>query len=131
MLGLGGASYHFEFTHCRAHPVPPTPTPEDLVVFYIPANAEWERACSKMLAAGFTQVASLNPYWEVRGRTFQDHDGYRVVLQNAEWSNGEVPRLGAACRIVLLVVWTLLTPLTYVGLRSTNTMVPPGPAVPA
>jgi len=91
MLGLSGASYHFEFTSCRAHPVAPTPTSEDLVVFYIPARAEWECACSKMLAAGFRHVASLNPYWELLGRTYQDHDGYRVVLQNAEWSNVEVP----------------------------------------
>jgi len=91
MLGLSGATYHFEFTHCRAHPVAPTPTPEDLAVFYIPASAEWEAACSKMLAAGFRQVSSINPYWEVRGRTYQDPDGYRVVLQNAEWGNVEVP----------------------------------------
>jgi len=91
MLGLSGASYHFEFTYCRAHPVAPTPTLEDLAVFYIPASAEWERASAKMLAAGFKQVVSLNPYWGVRGRIYQDHDGYRVVLQNAEWSNIEVP----------------------------------------
>jgi len=90
MLGLSGAIYHFEFTRCRDHPVTPTPTPEDLAVFYIPARADWEGACSRMLAAGFKQVVSLNPYWDVRGRTYQDHDGYRVVLQNAEWSNIEV-----------------------------------------
>jgi len=38
-----------------------------------------------MLAAGFRQVASFNPYWDRCGRTFEDFDGYRVVLQNAEW----------------------------------------------
>lgn len=91
MLGLGGANYHFEFTYCRTDPVAPTPTPEDLVVYYIPAPAEWERVCSKMLAAGFKQVPSLNPYWELQGRTYEDHDGYRVVLQNAEWNNVQVP----------------------------------------
>lgn len=90
MLGLPGAGYHFEFTQCRNHPVTPTPTPEDLVVFYIPAKAEWEGACARMLAAGFQPVASFNPYWDVRGRTYQDEDGYRVVLQNAAWSNVEV-----------------------------------------
>jgi hypothetical protein len=42
-----------------------------------------------MLAAGLKQVSSVNPYWEVRGRTFVDLDGYPVVLQNAEWSNRE------------------------------------------
>jgi prolyl oligopeptidase len=44
-----------------------------------------------MLAAGFKQVSSFNPYWETRGRTFEDPDGYRVVLQQAEWNNVEKP----------------------------------------
>jgi len=90
MLGLPGAQYHFEFTHCHAHPVLPTPTDEDLTVFYIPVTVDWENACTKMLANGFKQVESLNPYWEIDGRTYQDHDGYRVVLQNAGWRNDEV-----------------------------------------
>jgi len=32
-------------------------------------------------------VESFNPYWDVHGHTFQDLDGYRVVIQNDEWSN--------------------------------------------
>jgi YycE-like N-terminal domain/YycE-like C-terminal domain len=90
MLSLPGAQYHFEFTYCHAHPVLPTPTAEDLTVFYIPVTADWENACTRMLASGFKQVKSLNPYWGIDGRTYQDHDGYRVVLQNAEWRNDEV-----------------------------------------
>jgi hypothetical protein len=91
MLGLKGSSYHFEFTHSRTHPVVPAPTPEDLLVFYVPTAAEWQTACASMLAAGFKQVSSFNPYWETRGRTYEDPDGYRVVLQQAEWSNVEKP----------------------------------------
>ena len=91
MLGVAGAGYHFEFTHCRTHPVAPSPTAEDLAVFYFPALSEWQDACANMLAAGFKQVASLNPYWEARGRTYEDRDGYRVVLQNAAWSNVDAP----------------------------------------
>lgn len=87
MLGVEGSSYHFEFTHCRTHPVAPAPTPEDLVIFYIPVTAEWRAACDSMLNAGFRPVAPFNPYWEVRGRTYEDPDGYRIVLQQAEWSN--------------------------------------------
>jgi hypothetical protein len=89
MLAPAGASYHFEFTVSRAHPVAPAPTEEDLVVFYIPSRAEWESACSKMLAAGFLPTVSFNPYWDVRGRTFEDHDGYLTVLQNAAWASSE------------------------------------------
>jgi hypothetical protein len=36
-----------------------------------------------MMAAGYWPVASFNPYWDRSGRTFEDSDGYRVVLQNA------------------------------------------------
>jgi hypothetical protein len=88
MLGVPGAEYHFEFTRSRHQPVNPSPTVEDLVVLYIPAEAEWRAACARMLAAGFRQVAASNPYWEVRGRTFEDADGYRVVLERAGWRVG-------------------------------------------
>jgi catechol 2,3-dioxygenase-like lactoylglutathione lyase family enzyme len=87
MMGAPGLHYHFEFTRCAAHPVAASPTPEDLAVFYIADAVEWERVSASMLAAGFTAIASFNPYWDVRGRTFQDTDGYRVVLQNAAWEN--------------------------------------------
>jgi hypothetical protein len=90
MLGGAGLSYHFEFTHSRTHPVWPSPTAEDLAVFYIADQAEWQAACASMLSAGFVRVTSFNPYWEVRGQTFEDHDRYRVVLQNAEWESVDV-----------------------------------------
>ena len=91
MLGDAGSGYHFEFTCSRETPVVPTPNAEDLVVFYVPNSAEWRGACDDMLAAGFRQVAAFNPYWDVRGRTYQDRDGYRVVLQNDKWNNAEAP----------------------------------------
>jgi catechol 2,3-dioxygenase-like lactoylglutathione lyase family enzyme len=89
MLGVAGSGYHFELTRWRAHPVAPAPTAEDLVVLYVPDPFEWRAACDRMAAAGFRQVASLNPYWDARGRTYQDADGYRLVLQCAGWSNVE------------------------------------------
>ncbi|WP_425025743.1 hypothetical protein [Pantoea agglomerans] len=27
----------------------------------------------------------MNPYWDQRGATFIDRDGYRVVIQHADW----------------------------------------------
>src|SRR5262245_53628167 len=86
MLGRPEAPYHFELTRCRVHPVSPAPTPEDLIVFYLPDRAEWAGACASMLAAGFVEVPAFNPYWRRRGRTFEDPDRYRVVLQNASWT---------------------------------------------
>ena len=85
MLGEPGGSHHFEFTCCPGHPVRPTPTPEDLLVFYVPDLAEWRSRCQAMQAAGFLEVTPFNPYWLDRGCTFQDADGYRVVLQRAAW----------------------------------------------
>lgn len=91
MLGLPGADWHLEFTHARAHPLVPQPTVEDLLVLYLPDGPAWQQACSDMLAAGFKPVTSFNPYWEARGRSFEDADGYRVVLQNAAWGDDGSP----------------------------------------
>ena len=33
-----------------------------------------------------TNGAELVAYWERHGLTYEDPDGYRVVLQNASWS---------------------------------------------
>ncbi len=89
MLGRPGWKWHFEFTYCRPHPVVPTPTPEDLVVLYVPDRGEWGRNCAAMLEAGFDDVAPYNPYWGIAGRTFQDPDGYRFVLQQGGWGESE------------------------------------------
>lgn len=90
MLGFAGdgAGWHLELAVCRAHPVRPAPTPEDLLVFYEPDAHAWESRCAALLAAGFAEVASFNPYWATQGRTFEDHDGYRVVIQRARWIGG-------------------------------------------
>jgi catechol 2,3-dioxygenase-like lactoylglutathione lyase family enzyme len=89
MLGVPGADYHFEFTRSTGHPVRPSPTAEDLAVFYVPSEPEWQALCARMLAAGFRPVESFNPYWEQRGRTYEDPDGYRVVLERAAWSEAD------------------------------------------
>jgi catechol 2,3-dioxygenase-like lactoylglutathione lyase family enzyme len=91
MLGKAGAEYHFEFTYCRHPTVAPSPTREDLVVFYIADADAWQTLCKRMASSGFKRVESFNPYWDQRGATFEDTDGYRVVLQNAEWINVESP----------------------------------------
>lgn len=87
ILGDPNSRYHFEFTQCLRHSVAPAPTVEDLVVLYIPEQDEWQALCGRMVAAGFKQVVSFNPYWEVRGRTYEDPDGYRTVLECSEWTN--------------------------------------------
>ena len=85
MLGPPGGSYHLEFTHHRGHRVGRAPTQDHLLVLYVPDAAEHAARCEQMLRAGFTPVPSYNPYWDRQGRTFEDLDGYRVVIQRAAW----------------------------------------------
>jgi hypothetical protein len=83
MLGAPGAAYHLEFTRSRGHLAGRAPTRDNLLVFYLPDRRAWQEAVDRMLAAGFAPVPSVNPYWDRDGLTFEDPDGYRVVLQNA------------------------------------------------
>jgi catechol 2,3-dioxygenase-like lactoylglutathione lyase family enzyme len=85
MLGKPGGIYHFEFTHKHGHPVGRAPTPDNLLVFYLPDKQQWQQAVDRLIAHGYEPVVSFNPYWERQGKTFEDPDGYRVVLQNAAW----------------------------------------------
>jgi hypothetical protein len=39
-----------------------------------------------MRDGGFEPVPSFNAYWDRNGRTFEDSDGYRVVIQQAAWN---------------------------------------------
>jgi catechol 2,3-dioxygenase-like lactoylglutathione lyase family enzyme len=85
MLGHKGAAYHLEFTRKKGHAVGRAPTQDNLLVFYLPQEAQWRKAVTRLEAYGHTPVKSFNPYWDQRGKTFEDPDGYRVVLQNAAW----------------------------------------------
>lgn len=85
MLGHPGLPYHLEFTRHRGHPAGRAPTQDNLLVFYLPDPTEWQDAVDRMALHGFAPVKAYNPYWDVRGKTFEDADGYRVVLQRAAW----------------------------------------------
>ena len=85
MLGHDRLSYHLEFTHHRGHSAGKAPTQDNLLVFYIPDKDEWQQAVERMEEQGYFPVKSYNPYWDVTGKTFEDIDGYRVVLQQVAW----------------------------------------------
>ena len=87
MIGSPSMSYHFEFTRCQHHQIVPSQTPEDFLIFYEPDKSKWSERCDQLILAGFIPVNSFNPYWDVNGKTFQDVDGYRLVMQNSEWNN--------------------------------------------
>ena len=85
MLGFPGAPYHLEFTRHHGVTTGRAPTEDHLLVFYVPDRREWEAVAARMADAGHLPVPSLNPYWDRYGITFEDPDGYRVVIQNAAW----------------------------------------------
>lgn len=85
MLGRPGAGWHLEFTREHGVEVGRAPTADNLLVLYHPDEDGWHAACQRAVAAGFIQVASHNPYWDRCGHTFEDPDGYRVVLQRGAW----------------------------------------------
>ncbi|MDQ2077131.1 VOC family protein [Marinimicrobium sp. ABcell2] len=86
IIGHEQHNYHLEFTHHKGAKVGKAPTKDNLLIFYIEDEKVWRVSCQKMVEAGFTPVQSYNGYWDVAGRTFEDIDGYRVVLQNREWT---------------------------------------------
>ena len=73
ILGHPKQPYHIEFTSQRGHKVGKAPTPDHLLVVYVPDENDWQAGCAQM-------------YWDLQGRTFEDIDGYGVVLQNAAWT---------------------------------------------
>lgn len=85
MLGHPGWPYHFEFTQQHGHVVGRAPTKDHLLVWYLPEAGQQSEAVARFAAAGFSPVPSYNPYWDVHGVTFEDPDGYRVVLQRGTW----------------------------------------------
>jgi catechol 2,3-dioxygenase-like lactoylglutathione lyase family enzyme len=86
MLGHRGAAYHLAFVHKVRHKGGRAPTDDNLLVFYLPDADEWKRAVARLEELGHQSVKAFNPYWDVKGKTFEDPDGYRVVLQHASWS---------------------------------------------
>jgi catechol 2,3-dioxygenase-like lactoylglutathione lyase family enzyme len=82
MLGHSSAGYHLEFTRCEGHTAGRAPTEDNLLVFYLPDSENYTTSVGRMERSGFSPVTSFNPYWDRCGTTFEDPDGYRVVLAN-------------------------------------------------
>lgn len=82
MLGLPGREYHLEFTrHAEGSPCP-APSKDNLLVLYVEDRAALEKILERLKGLGHRPVEPENPYWAARGFTFEDPDGWRVVLMN-------------------------------------------------
>ncbi len=83
MLGLPGQNYHLEFTERDGgHPCP-APDKDSLIVLYIPERGDFIRTRNRFEELGHSPVEPENPYWSGAGVTFEDPDGWRLVLCNA------------------------------------------------
>ncbi|WP_096273518.1 VOC family protein [Paucisalibacillus globulus] len=84
IYGLPDAPYHLEFTkHVEGSPCP-APTKDNLLVFYIPNQVEIENVKERLNQMGYPEVEPENGYWEEKGVTIEDPDGWRIVLMNTE-----------------------------------------------
>ncbi len=84
MLGMPNEQVHLEFTHGEGGSPCPAPTKDNLVVIYIPDPQTYTEALKQMRDQGHMPVAPENPYWKDKSETFEDPEGWRVVLYNGE-----------------------------------------------
>src|SRR6266545_5095052 len=59
MLGHQGAAYHLEFTRKAGHQAGRAPTEDNLLVFYLPDPAAWQRAVSRLEGLGHKPVRAF------------------------------------------------------------------------
>ena len=79
-LEVHGTGAHLELTSGGEHGAP-APHPESLLVLYLGD----EVAVATVAARLGEPVAPANPYWAEHGVTFEDPDGFRVVLVPERW----------------------------------------------
>ena len=80
-LELPGTGAHLEFTSGGGRGAP-APHPESLLVLYL-GDEDAVRAAAARLGAD--PVTPANPYWAKAARTFEDPDGFPVVLVPEPW----------------------------------------------
>jgi hypothetical protein len=49
------------------------------------ANVGYPHPLARLEGLGCKPVRAFNPFWDRKGKTFEDSNGYRVVLQNSGW----------------------------------------------
>jgi catechol 2,3-dioxygenase-like lactoylglutathione lyase family enzyme len=84
MVGLPGKTYHLEFTQHADGSLCPAPSKDNLLVLYIEDKSAIDRMVARLRAYGHEPVPPENPYWAERGVTFEDPDGWRIVLMNTK-----------------------------------------------
>jgi len=84
ILGHENCNYVIEFTNKMDKKNYENHDSDNYLVFYVGDTRKWEWICRSMIEAGFKIVEACNSYWNRVGKTFEDLDGNRVVIQNGE-----------------------------------------------
>lgn len=80
-IGLPGTAHHLEFTTHEGGSPGRAPSYDNLLVLYLGDLEGRDVIADQLRALGSEPVAPENPYWhEVGALTFEDPDGWRVVL---------------------------------------------------
>lgn len=82
MIGLPELQYHLEFTQDDKGTPGTAPTKDNLLVLYFKTLAELNIIKDKLTALGHHPINPENPYWKDKGFTYEDPEGWRVVLYN-------------------------------------------------
>jgi hypothetical protein len=80
ILGMPDERYQIEFTQHEHGSPCPAPTTDNLLVLYLAEHSHVEMLAERLGAMGHHPVPPENPWWETRGVTLEDPDGWRVVL---------------------------------------------------
>jgi catechol 2,3-dioxygenase-like lactoylglutathione lyase family enzyme len=80
MFGLPGKSAHLEFTQHEVQVSCQAPSQDNLLVIYVTDETAYEHLNKRMQDRGYAPVQPENPYWLNRSFTYEDPDGWRVVI---------------------------------------------------
>lgn len=78
-IGKKEENWQLEFTVSDQLPNH-TSDEDDLLVFYLDSQEELYNRRSILKENGVESIKAKNPYWNINGVTYQDPDGFRLVL---------------------------------------------------
>jgi len=78
-LGIEGLDWHLEFT-TSSDSADHEPDNDDLLVFYVESEKEYIKLKERFNEEGIKPIAPKNPFWKDNGSTYNDPDGFRVVI---------------------------------------------------
>lgn len=80
ILSIPGTHVHIELTFHGSEDLTVAPSRDALLVLYVPDAAAVRFIEGRLEARGFPRVVPQNPFWARHGSTFEDTEGWRVVL---------------------------------------------------